>query len=205
MCFVHLTCTKAVPSFFYCYDYFLDGHFVGFFQFPLCLVNAHVYVHVYKRIRLATGVMNMTILVKALGRFAFLLAGEGRKEGKGRGLGTFVWIYPQVDILPLCFSAHPHTHKTDDDLLQVAIMKAAQQGAPLPMAAMLSDLPPRFCTRQLGVAMMSQQGSATLGRGGNKARWVKKRFVISLPAYSDVSCKHLLSLFFFLILFKSAR
>ncbi len=53
-------------------------------------------------------------------------------------------------------------------------MKAAQQGAPL--AAMLSDLPPRFCTRQLGVALMAQQqqqpgSSLTLGRVG-KTRWV---------------------------------
>lgn len=68
---------------------------------------------------------------------------------------------------------------TEDDLLQAAILKAAaHQGAPL--AAMLSDLPPpRFCTRQLGVAIMGHPlpgSSATLGRG--KTRWVSNLHLI---------------------------
>lgn len=56
----------------------------------------------------------------------------------------------------------------DEELLQTAVMMTAAGGGP-PLAAMLTDLPPHFCTRQLGVTMM-QGSSATLGRG--KTRWV---------------------------------
>jgi hypothetical protein len=60
---------------------------------------------------------------------------------------------------------------TDGERLQTAVMltTTAAGGGP-PLAAMLTDLPPHFCTRQLGVTMMGQGSSATLGRG--KTRWV---------------------------------
>lgn len=61
--------------------------------------------------------------------------------------------------------------RTDEELLQTAVMMTAAGGGP-PLAAMLTDLPPHFCTRQLGVTMM-QGSSATLGRGG-KTRWVSR-------------------------------
>lgn len=59
----------------------------------------------------------------------------------------------------------------DGERLQTAVMltTTAAGGGP-PLAAMLTDLPPHFCTRQLGVTMMGQGSSATLGRG--KTRWV---------------------------------
>lgn len=61
-------------------------------------------------------------------------------------------------------------HRDDGERLQTAIMltTTAVGGGP-PLAAMLTDLPPHFCTRQLGVTMMGQGSSATLGRG--KTRW----------------------------------
>ncbi|XP_046451494.1 nephrin-like isoform X1 [Daphnia pulex] len=62
-------------------------------------------------------------------------------------------------------------HRDDGDRLQptaVMLTTTAAGGGP-PLAAMLTDLPPHFCTRQLGVTMMGQGSSATLGRG--KTRW----------------------------------
>jgi hypothetical protein len=68
--------------------------------------------------------------------------------------------------------------RADGDRLQptaVMLTTTAAGGGP-PLAAMLTDLPPHFCTRQLGVTMMGQGSSATLGRG--KTRWVSRRYTL---------------------------
>ena len=88
---------------------------------------------------------------------------------------VFCRFYLEKLKLPTCFCLFVfpfYDRRVDEELLQTAVMMTTTAaGSGPPLAAMLTDLPPHFCTRQLGVTMM-QGSSATLGRG--KTRWVSR-------------------------------